>query len=214
MLLLTFPSTELNCNLFTGLQVKLFFSVFYVTRFHNFFPDFKVLAPFKQLFLVLSHYHITNSPHITLLASQKSTIENMKVLKGIDYGFNGFDTPLSKNLNVFLQLSLTFSFTLSFYSYEINWIMTVLLDISWRNKLDFVLMAFMTLKTIVFENSKTLLTLFKFAFLFFLDKSIPSIVNTWSHMTLSLLTKGAIAENLMVLSKSFIEFTGFSLKLN
>ena len=41
-------------------------------------------------------------------------MEHIKVLKGIDYGFNGFDITFSKNLIDFLQFFLTLVFTLSF----------------------------------------------------------------------------------------------------
>ena len=61
-----------------------------------------------MLFLVLSHNHISDSSNIELL---KFKIEHIKVFKGIDYCFNGFDTPFSKKLNEFF----TFVFNCSFY---------------------------------------------------------------------------------------------------
>ena len=47
-------------------------------------------------------------------------MKHIKVFKGIDYGFNGFDNPFLMNLIDFFCMSLTVVFTLYFYSYGIS----------------------------------------------------------------------------------------------
>ena len=85
---------ELFSSILAVLSVKLWFSIFDTTSFHKFFRRWPT---FNVFFLVLSHYHINDSSHTTLLAFKKGAIEHRKVFKGVEYGFNGFDTPFSKN---------------------------------------------------------------------------------------------------------------------
>ena len=69
-------------------------------------------------------------------------------------------------------------------------------------------MAFMTSKTIVFKKKKTsFLTLFKFAFLFFVVYFIPSLVNYMSNETL-LLSREFASYKILKLRVRY-EFTGF-----
>ena len=61
-------------------------SGFHTNRFHIF--SFLIFDQFAR-FLVSSYYQIIDSSHITLLAFGKTKIEQNKILKDVDYGFNG-----------------------------------------------------------------------------------------------------------------------------
>ena len=69
--------------------------MFGTTRFH-FFYYFQFFAHFP-LFLVLSHYHDIDCSYFTLLAFKKGALD-IKILKDIDSGFNGFEKTFSKKL--------------------------------------------------------------------------------------------------------------------
>ena len=80
---------------FAVLSIKLRCSGFDTTRFRFFFifcywPIFQVLFSFCGFIALLTvqilHYW----------RPKGGTIEHIKVLKGIDYGINDFDTPFSK----------------------------------------------------------------------------------------------------------------------
>ena len=68
--------------------VKLWFSGFGTTRFHNFFDFLRIGQFFHVFFWFMSHFHNLNSSHITLLAFKNSTIDNIKLLTGIDFIYN------------------------------------------------------------------------------------------------------------------------------
>ena len=71
----------------------------------TFFKKFYVFAHFSRS-LVLSHYHVIDSPYITLWAFKKDRIDKTKNLEVIDYGFIGFDTTFSKNLFELFKICL------------------------------------------------------------------------------------------------------------
>ena len=78
-----------------------------------------ILLDFTFLFIfrhwpIFTFFHIITLLNVHILhywGSQKDTNERLKFIKGVDYGFNGFDTPFSKNLIEFF----TFVFNCSFY---------------------------------------------------------------------------------------------------
>ena len=104
--------------------ILLYFTIFF---------QFLGIGPFLTFFFVLLHYHIIDSSHATLLAFKIVTIEH-RTLERQHFGFNVFDTPFSKKLITFLQLSLTVDFTLSFHWYEITWTTTFLINNSRGNQ--------------------------------------------------------------------------------
>ena len=94
-------STELKVIIYCYVLNKLWFSDFDATRIQIFLA----IAHFSR-FVALSHYHIIDSSYITFMPLKKFTIGYIKVHKDIDYGFNGFDTPFSKNLIEIFQFCL------------------------------------------------------------------------------------------------------------
>ena len=81
---------------FAVLSIKLGYSGFDTTRFRFFFY-FLLLAHFSSSFLFLWHYCIILTVQILhYWRPKEGSIEHIKVLKGIDYGINDFDTPFSK----------------------------------------------------------------------------------------------------------------------
>ena len=65
-------------------------------------------------------------------------IEHVKFLKGTNYGFNGFDTPFSRNLSDLSTFVVDCIF-LSFYSDEILSLITGVNGLLWRNKRVYIL---------------------------------------------------------------------------
>ena len=62
-------------------------------------------------------------------------------------------------------------------------------------------MAFMTLKTIVFKNKKTLFNVYNFSFLLFSVYLLPSLVNYRSNMSLLFVRKGESVQNVKFLKE-------------
>ena len=87
--------------------------------------DIQALAHFYFVFLVFIHI-ITLSTFFIYLCSQKDTIEHIKLFIGIDYCYNGLDTPFSENLSEFF-LFLHVVSTLTFQSYQNYWMMTAII---------------------------------------------------------------------------------------
>ena len=164
------------------LSLKLLFSGFDTTRFPIFF--FRYLPVFRVFY---SHYHIINSSHITLLAFKKNTIEHSKILKDIDYRFNGLDPPfLKKLIEFFLVLSSTVIFTLSFRSYEISCIVKAFIGFSWKNRrTDILILIDSWWLSWLWKQSfsKIKKKLFNFSNLFIFFFLLPNLVDYKSNMT-------------------------------
>ena len=77
----------------------------------TFFSYFHAFAHFSRFSIVLSKYHFIDSSQITFWAFRIIYKVYIKLLKGVYYGFKGFDTPFSKNSIE----SFAFDFNCGFY---------------------------------------------------------------------------------------------------
>ena len=141
-----FLSTDLNLKPVAVLLLKLWFSGFDTNRFHIFFI-FRYLRIFN--FFQYSHSITLLTVYISQYWGKK--FEHVKVLKDIDQGFNGFDITFLNNLIHFLNFVFICRFRRKKFpaQKQVSFVFHKKL-MSRFSDISRYLMAFMSLKTIVF----------------------------------------------------------------